>query len=488
MNSIVGRVGEQNKLQKCLDSTSSEFVAVYGRRRVGKTFLIREFFTQNECVFFHLTGIKGGSLKKQLKEFSKELGRVFYNNMELKAPSSWVDAFELLTSSINKLESTRKVVLFFDELPWLASPKSGLLSALDYYWNRYWVSINHLRLIVCGSSASCIINKIINDKGGLHNRVTFRIKLEPFSLAETAAYLHHRGVKFNQKQILETYLILGGIPFYLRYIENGFSVAQNINQLCFRESGPLFDEFKQLFSSLFSESTSYMELMRIISKYSNGISRHELEAKIKLSYKGGGLSEKLKNLETAGFITSLLSQGYARKGLYYKTIDEYTLFYLRWVAPIRSQLTKKDGANLYWSERTNTPEYNSWAGYAFEAICYKHLGCISKALHVPPGSIINSWKYVPKKGSKDQDAQIDLLFDRKDDLVTLCEIKYTKSPFVIDKNYAGVILNKIAVYQKLTTTNKQIVFAIISANGLKSNMYSRELITGIVTLNDLFAE
>ena len=488
MNTIIGRKSEQEKLQNCLDSKSAEFVAIYGRRRVGKTFLIREFFVKKECIFFHTTGIKDGSLKKQLTEFSKEISRVFYNDAELKTPVSWMDAFELLTKSISKIREASKVVLFLDELPWLASPKSGLLTALEYYWNRHWVNFTNIRVIVCGSSASWIINKIINNKGSLHNRVTLRIKLAPFSLAESIKYLHSRCVKFNQKQTLEIYMILGGIPFYLRYMENGLSVPQNINQLCFHENGALFDEFNQLFSSLFNESPSYIELIRIIAKQTGGISRLELEAKSKLSQKGGSLSQRLDELEAAGFITSFLPQGRTKKGIYYKIIDEYTLFYLRWMAPIRGQLTKKDISNTYWIKQATTQAYKSWAGYAFEAVCYKHLGCISKALAIPPGSTISTWKYIANNGSNEQGAQIDLLFDRDDGVVILCEIKYYQTPFLVDKNYANIILRKIAVYQKQTTTNKQIVFAMITTYGLKQSIYSKELIEKVVTIEDFFRD
>jgi len=486
MNTIIGRKNEQKKLQNCLDSKSSEFVAIYGRRRIGKTFLMREFFVKKKCTFFHVTGLKNGSLKEQLTEFSKELSRVFYNDAELKTPASWMEAFELLTKSISKIPQKNKIVLFLDELPWLASPKSGLLTALEYYWNRHWVNFANIRLVVCGSSASWIINKIINNKGGLHNRVTLRIKLAPFSLTESIEYLHSRGVKFNEQQTLEVYMILGGVPFYLRYIENGLSVLQNINQLCFNENGPLFDEFKQLFSSLFNESLAYIELIRIIAAHSNGIPRLELEAKAKLSQKGGSLSQKLEDLEIAGFIMAFLPQECNKKGIYYKIIDEYTLFYLRWIEPMQSQLIKKDISNTYWLKQVGTPAHTSWAGLAFESICYKHLGCISRSLNIPSGSITTSWRYVAKVGTIKPGAQIDLLFDRGDGLVTLCEIKYTKSPFLIDKNYASSILRKIAVYQKQTATNKQIVFAMISANGLKPTIYSKELISAQITLADLF--
>ena len=281
-------------------------------------------------------------------------------------------------------------------------------------------------------------------------------------------------------------MILGGIPFYLRYMENGLSVPQNINQLCFHENGALFDEFSQLFSSLFNEPSAYMELVRIIATQTNGVPRTTLEKKTKLSQKGGSLSQRLEDLETAGFVISFLPQGHSKKGIYYKLIDEYTLFYLRWIAPIKGQLIKKDISNTYWIKQADAPVYKNWSGYAFESVCYKHLGCISKALNIPPGSMTTSWKYIPKSGSNEQGAQIDLLFDRDDGLVTLCEMKHSKSPFLIDKNYAGVILRKIAVYQKQTLTNKQIVFAMILANGLKPTIYSKELISGQVTIKDLF--
>jgi uncharacterized protein len=486
MNKIISRTREQNRLQQCLDSKTSEFVAIYGRRRVGKTYLIREFFLQKECIFLHTTGIKNGSLKIQLKEFIKEVSNTFYNNVEIKTPSSWMDAFDLLTRAIDKVEQTSKVVLFLDELPWMSGQKSGLLMALEYYWNRHWVNYPNVRLVVCGSSASWIIKKLIHNTGGLYNRITVRIKLMPFSLSETIEYLHYRGIKFNQKQALDAYMVLGGIPFYLRYLEDSLSVPQNINQLCFQENGPLYNEFDQLFASLFNETPVYKELVKIVAAHANGTSRTELETKAKLSQKGGSLSQKLEELEEAGFITSFISHGHTKKGLYYKITDEYILFYLRWVAPIHNEMVKKSLSNTYWIRKVTAPAYKSWAGYAFEAVCFKHIEQISKALQIPPGSMVTSWRYVPKDGSKESGAQIDLLFDRDDGVITLCEIKYSATPFLIDNTYAREILQKIAVYQKQTATNKRILFAMITTYGLKPSIYSKDLISATVSVEKFF--
>ncbi len=258
MDKIVGRKQEKKQLNRVFESKSSEFVVVYGRRRVGKTFLIRTFFTQKKCIFFHNIGIKDGKLQDQLYEFTRILEATFYGEaVRLKEPTSWTLAFELLTQPIKQQKPPQKIVLFFDELPWLSSQKSGFLQALDYYWNRFWVTMPKLKLVVCGSAASWMIENILHHKGGLHNRATCRIPLAPFTLGETKAYLKSRGFSYTDRQISDIYMIMGGIPFYLNFLNKNLSVPQNIDYLCFNKKGPLVDEFNILYASLFHHSEAH---------------------------------------------------------------------------------------------------------------------------------------------------------------------------------------------------------------------------------------
>ncbi len=488
MNSIViGRRAELSLLEEAYQSNRAEFMAVYGRRRVGKTFLIREFFSgKPECQFFQISGIKDATLKEQLDEFKKEIVRVFYSNLKmtkLEAPKNWLAAFEMLQEAITLFGGHKKIALFFDEFPWMAQRKSKLLHALDYYWNRYWSSQKNIKLIICGSAASWIIKNILNHKGGLHNRVTRRMLLNPFTLQETKAYLKNRGITYDNYQTVQLYMCIGGIPYYLDMLRKGLSSAQNINQLCFQREGSLFDEFNNLFKALFDQGGAHEDIIRMIAGKREGISRDEIVTT--LSIKGGTLSIWLKELEQTGFIESFMPIG-RKYGRYYKIIDEYTLFYLNWIAPLAQSGLQVENITQYWEEASQTPGWRAWAGLAFEAICYKHISSIRKALHIPQGALAATWRYTPPKRSSLPGAQVDLLFDRNDGVVSLCEMKYANAPFKIDKDYASILERKKNVYQHVTKTQKQIVISMITTLGLKSSDYAEDLIFSSCTLEDLF--
>lgn len=481
---IIGRTKEQERLNQLLKSNRAEFLALYGRRRIGKTYLIRNFFEETSCLFFHVTGIQDGTLKDQIEQFTKQIGITFYSGATLGACARWIDAFEILTKAIMQVPKTKKVVLFFDELPWMATKRSKLLQALDYYWNRFWVHDARLKLIVCGSSASWVMENIINNKGGLYNRITLAMRLEPFTLAETKLFLKYLGVSLNHQHILELYMVIGGIPHYLSQIQTGQSATQAIDLLCFQKNGLLFGEFTRLFASLFQESDVYFKICRIIAKHRYGTGQTQLLKEGDI-VSGGRTVQRLKELEDAGFIMSFVPYGRKEKGIYYKIIDEYTLFYFYWIEPYLSALRKKDQTSGYWLSKSKTPGWKSWSGYAFEAICYKHVQHIRTALHIDPGAEVGSWRHVAKDDDQ-SGAQIDLLFDRPDDAITICEIKYNDHPFVIDAPYAKNLMNKVETYRKQTRTNKQIFIVMIMSGGLKESVYSKELIASQVTLDDLF--
>ncbi len=483
---LSSRHHEQKLLEHIYKSKRPEFLALYGRRRVGKTFLIKAFFETKECVFFHVTGIKDGSLTEQLEHFVKVTSITFHKGSEIKARTRWIDAFDGLTDAIQKhAESHQKIILFFDEFPWMAVPKSKLLQALDHYWNHYWSNDVRIKLVICGSSASWIINKIINNHGGLHNRITQRILLKPYTLSETKKFLSQQGVKLSHRQITQIYMLTGGIPFYLSFVKKGRSSAQVIENLVFSENAPLLKEFDNLFSSLFEDPEPYIDLLRIIAKNRYGVAQTEIAEKSKYFTRGGHISEKLKELDETGFIIEFVPHQHKKKGVYYRVIDEYVLFYLYWIEPIRKKLQKVFVPEGYWQTLQAKASWHSWSGYAFEAIIYKHLGPVRKKLHIPVTAIADSWRYFPM--NKDQaGAQIDLLFDRDDDMITLCEIKFSVKPFVIDKKYAVELIRKQSVFVKKTRTKKQIMISMITAEGLSDTLYADDLIQGVVTLDDLF--
>lgn len=484
---VVGRQEERCILEKCFQSNSPEFIAIYGRRRVGKTHLVKKFFRKKSCYFFSVTGIHKGSMKQQLTEFSKEMSNVFFHGARVKGEISWFDAFGLLTQSIQgQVPKNKKVVLFFDEFPWMATPRSKLLQALEYYWNQKWSEDSRIKLIICGSAASWIIKNIINNKGGLHNRLTRTILLEPMNLRDSKSLLQSMGVKLNNQQLAQLYMVTGGVPYYLSQVPVGLSETQIVEKLAFTKNGLFLTEFEKLYSSLFDKAELYIDIVRAIASQRYGIDQKTLFKKIKSVSGGGTISKKLKELEESGFIISFISFQNRKKGIYYKVIDEFTLFYLYWIEPIKLTLSKKGLRKGYWDKTRQTSSWSSWSGYAYEALCYKHLFQISTALELSPTALPSTWRYSPKKGAEDSGAQIDLLFDRDDNAITICEIKFTKTPLVIDKDYAKKIQKKMEVFQKKTKTEKQLFFAIVSANGLKKTMYSEELIDAVVTLSDLF--
>jgi AAA+ ATPase superfamily predicted ATPase len=334
MEQIIGRQKEIKLLEEKMSENSSEFIVVYGRRRVGKTYLIKQFFAKKTTLFFEQTGINNSTTSEQLAIFIQSLSKTFYHDVPLATPENWMEALKLLSAAIEKTPKNKRITLFFDELPWLASPKSGFLKALEYYWNTQWSNRKKLILIVCGSAASWMIENIIYAKGGLHNRLTAKIALQPFSLNETEDYLIYRGIRLTQQHVLQLYMTIGGIPHYLKSVQKGLSASQNINKICFHKDGLLFNEFKILFHSLYEDPETYITIIRSLAQKASGLSRTELIDITKIP-DGGYLNTRLRSLEDAGFIRTFLPVGHARRGLHYKIIDEYTLFYLTWIEPIR---------------------------------------------------------------------------------------------------------------------------------------------------------
>lgn len=487
MDKIIGRHEELQILEKIYLSDDSEFVAVYGRRRVGKTFLIKNFFENKRCIFFRITGQKKASIAEQLYKFTRQLEEVFFEKkIQQKEPKNWDRAFELLTNILQDKVKEQKVILFFDELPWLATKKSKLIQALEYYWNQHWSDMSALKLIVCGSAASWMIENIVNNKAGLHNRITKTILLEPFTLLETKEYLHSQKIRYLDKQILEVYMVMGGVPFYLKEIEKNLSVPQNIDRICFHKKGLLFSEFQNLFASLFNTASIHEKLIHVISRSRKGITVKEITYAMRNVTSGGSLYKRLEELEAAGFILGFVPYGFNKKNKLYRIIDEYTLFYLSWIDPVKNKLKQIDKSKGYWEDKAQSQAWTSWAGYAFEDVCLKHLSVIKKKLNIKLSAIADSWQYKPKKGSQEEGAQIDLLFDRDDDVVTICEIKHHAPTYIFNKEEARKLQHRMKIFEKVSKTTKQIQLALITVNPIKPTMYSEELIVGNVTMQDFF--
>lgn len=421
----------------------------------------------------------------QLKRFSEGFSATFYANAILQPYTSWREAFHALTEKIKTLPKSKKVVIFLDELPWLATKKSQLLQTLDVFWNSIWSDMPNIKLIVCGSAASWMLEKLINAKGGLHNRLTATIKLKPFTLAETKLFLHSQGIKYNNKQILDIYMVCGGIPYYLAQVKKSLSPVQNINNICFHEDGLLYDEFERLFKSLFDHADISTAIIKEIAKHRDGVMSEVLINRIGAS-SGGTFVKRLNELMAAGFIERFVPYGRKVRDHYYKIVDEYTIFYLTWIESIKLTGVKQSKGN-YWKNLSQSPTWNTWAGYAYEAVCYKHIDNIIHALELDAISCkVGNWRYIPRKGSSEKGAQIDLIIDRADNTISLCEIKYSVNEFNIDKAIANNIANKVKVFMKHYSTNKHLSVVLITTNGLKKTIWSEDLIDVVITIDVFF--
>lgn len=477
MDNIFARQRELKVLDKIYRSNQAEFLAIYGRRRIGKTFLIRQFF-KNKGLYFELSGIKKGSLRQQLNSFSIEFSRVFG---AASTPKGWFKAFDQLRTAIEQIPGKERIILFFDELPWLSTPRSSFLQALEHFWNRYMSDDNRIILIVCGSAASWMIKKIIRNKGGLHGRLTAEIRLLPFDLKETEKFLLHRGITLDRKQLIDVYMAIGGVAKYLTYVEKGKSSLQVISQLCFE--GPLFKEFNELYSSLFENYTHHVSVVKALAERTGGFTKKEICAATGIS-SGGGITNILNELEESGFIVPIASFGKKKNDMRYRLVDEYSLFYLKWITQAKSVDLSGVDEN-FWMKIGNTPAGRAWAGYAFESLCMKHIRKIKKALGISGVSTIESeWSYRPPKGSGEQGTQIDLVIDRADNCINLCEIKFTNEGFVIDKNYALQLRAKKNIFIEKTDSKKSIFLTLITTYGVKAT--ESGLVDVELTMNDLF--
>lgn len=473
---IIGREKEIEKLNKILFSNQAEFLAIYGRRRVGKTFLIRQHFKDN--LIFDFSGTKDVSMTQQLSNFFEEYLKRTKGQRETKTPTSWHEALKYLANFLttkSELNSHKKLVVFIDEMPWIDTPKSEFISALEFFWNQHLSKLNNVILIGCGSASSWIRKKLINARGGLYNRVTQRIKLMPFNLHETELFLQGRGINFTQYQILELYMAMGGIPFYLNEIEKGKSATQSINEICFSRDGLLQDEYFQLYHSLFKNAENHIEIIEILASKPQGISRTDLADGTKIS--SGSLSRALEELVECDFISIYQPFINKKKESIYKLTDLYSLFYLKFI--------KENKGNKGWEQLSNQSTYTAWSGYAFENICMQHIEQIKAALGISGiFSNTSSWKF--KGNDALPGTQIDMLIDRADQVINLCEAKFTKDNFGITNSYSAQLKLKKSIFRQITQTKKAIFTTLITTYPAIQNKYYLEEIQNEVSMEKLF--
>lgn len=472
-NIIIGREDEQEMLAEILYRNGADMLAVTGRRRVGKTYLIRTYFAGK--ISFELSGILNATMQQQLQNFEISMGRFAKRALLKRLPAlNWLEAFQQLSQQLDALKSKQKLIVFIDELPWLDTHRSGFLPAFDWFWNSWAVKRNIL-VIICGSASSWMTSKIINNRGGLHNRVTKRMHLRPFTLTETESYLKYNGVKLSRYQVLHLYMALGGIPHYLKEIKKGQSATQNINRICFQKNGLLVNEFDNLYNALFTNARQHISIIQAMASKNKGLSRAEILAVTKLA-DGGTFTKLLLELEQSDFISSYLPFDKIKKETIYRVTDEYSLFYLKFMR------SKK---NVNWLQLAATPAYKAWSGYAFENICMKHIEKIKQALGI--AAVYTETSSIFYKGdAKDKGAQIDMLIDRQDNVINACEAKFYDQPFTLSKTYADDLRNKLRVFQEKTGTRKTLFLTLITPYGIVQNLHSIGFVQQEVIADNLF--
>ncbi len=473
---LIGREKEQEILKKALTSREAEMVAVIGRRRVGKTFLIESVYEKN--ITFKLSGIQDAPTDEQLKNFVYQLDKAANNSQASQTPSNWLEVFFMLIKYLETKKGEQRQVVFFDELPWLAANKSaGFLRGLSFFWNS-WAVRENVVVVICGSAASWMVQKVVNHTGGLHNRITKRIHLKPFTLYETEHFFKSRNIPLTRYQIVQIYMALGGVPHYLKEVESGKSAVQNINDICFSETGLLKDEFSNLYPALFNNAEHHIAVVRALATKRQGMTREEV-IKISKIKNGGTLTKILEELELSNFISVYRSYHKKKKDKLYRLTDEYSLFYLHFI-----ENNAYEG-NDTWQHLSQTSAYKSWSGYTFESICIKHLPQIKKALSIAGVYAVSS-SFFKKGTSTEKGVQIDLLLDRKDQVINLFEIKFYQQEFVMTKAYADTLKQKALVFQQTTKTKKLLLWIFISPYGLKHNQHSLDLVYNLLDLTALF--
>ena len=483
-NLIVAREKEQAVFERLLNEPTAQMLVVYGRRRIGKTFLVREYF--DDCFAFKHTAVSPMELKDhnkdgellyriQLNEFAASLRK--YGSKDENPIKDWFEAFHRLEALLERKRGKGKMVVFIDELPWLDTPRANFLSAFEHFWNDWGAGKHKLLLVVCGSATSWMLDNLINNKGGLYGRTNCEMHLHPFTLTETEMYLHQRGVTLDRYDVVQTYMLTGGVAYYLSYFQSGVSLAENIDAVFFAENGFLQTEYDRLFTSLFADNEGYRRIVEVLSGNRYGLTREVLAKKADISL-GGTLSNMLKALVKNDLVTTYWNFGESKRTQYYKLTDMFCLFYLGFV--------QKNPSNnrTYWYDNQNSPKLNSWRGRAFEDVCFVHQMEIKKALGIS-GVQAEVYPWHATTEGNVPGAQIDILIDRADRVLNLCEMKFFQDEFVISKDYDERLRRKISRLQEETGGKRNVQVTLVTTFGLKKNMYSSR-VQRVVSLDGLF--
>lgn len=470
---LIARNRESQELLSAYQSEESKFIAIYGRRRIGKKYLVRQTF--KGLFTFQHAGIFQGTTAEQLYEFCASLKE--YGLEDFNRPANWLEAFELLKDLIRDNTSEKKVI-FIDELSWMDSGHSDLMKALESFWNGWASARDDILLIVCGSATSWMLNKVVHNKGGLYNRLSLQIELEPFSLKECAEYASSTGLVMNHHQLLEACMIFGGVPYYWSLLTKERSLSQNVDLLLFDKKAPLKNEFQYLYASVFKRPEPYIAIIRTLGTKKAGMTREELLVSTHQT-NSGGFSARLDELESCGFIRKYYEFGKKKKNALYQLIDNFTLFWFKFMEIRPNDIH-------FWQNQTNMPARNAWAGLAFERVCLQHVDQIKNALGIS-GVLTNvcSWSCKADVENGINGSQIDLLIDRKDQVINLCEMKYSTQEYAISRETDEKLRHKRNDFMNVTKTKSAVHLTLVTTYGLVSNSYAGN-IQSVITAEDLF--
>ena len=471
---MIGRDEQAQLMNDALHKNKSSFLALTGRRRVGKTFLIDQVYANNFCL--KVTGIQDATLQEQIINFTQKIQKHSKKRIA-QPPQNWQQVFILLINYLETLPKNIKQVIFLDELPWICTHKSGFLKFLAHLWNDYLSKERHFILVICGSATSWITKKIINDKGGLHNRVTLQLQLKPFTLAETKAFLALKKIKFTNSAIVEIYMALGGIPFYLELLVNGESPAQAIQRLCFNDAAPLKNEYQNLYKAQFNNPENHEAIVTTLATSKNGLSRAVIINKAKIT-EGGPFTRSINDLILCGFVIEEQPFGKLKRGSVYRLVDEYSIFYHQFIK--KNKTSSKGG----WQLLAATQPYKTWAGYAFENICIKHTDQIKAALGIA-NVFTKTSSFTQNANNLTAGFQVDLVIDRNDNVIHLCECKFYNAPFEIDKKYATQLQIRKSLFMQNTGTNKTVFNTLITNYPMVSNPYALDSIDNSINIAQL---
>ncbi len=473
MSRIIARTHEIETLERKYRSGKSELVIVYGRRRIGKTFLVNNVFADRFT--FSFVGARRQKQEKQLARFAMQL-KLFSDSPYAPALNNWEEAFNELRTLIERKPRNKRKVIFFDEMPWIDTPKSSFVEALEYFWNAWAAQRDDIMFIACGSATSWMVNKLVKNQGGLHNRITEQIYLRPFRLGECEKYLHDNGCMWDRYTILQCHMAMGGVPYYMNLLNPEQSLAQNIDRLFFAKNAPMREEFDELFNALFNQADKYICVVNALAGSREGLLRSEIMEKTKMS--GGSLTKIMENLKRCDFIDTYSRFNSSVRNTLYRINDPYTLFYFKF---LHNKNTKDEH---WWTNNMHSHSVVSWQGFSFETICMIHLEQIKQKLGISGISTTTSnWRKLGN--STDKGAQIDLVIDRADRIINLCEMKFSGGPYTITKDYEEKLRNRMAIFKADTKTSKSLVTTMVTTYGVLRGIHSG-IAQSEVVMDDLF--